>query len=148
MEKQFPCPAVHTDKTFMSNSGEMDGLPDPRSRKIARAKARAAGVNIQGKRFSSGLCRTGNALDPYAWVGSKAEVKKKCEQQGWGCEEFGVKQREREEAPGPYRVAEDIVQKEVADIVTEQHGGHVTSQQRQDLVEATQTRLVGHMAEV
>ncbi len=148
MTKQFPHPAVHTDATFMSNSHVMDGLPDPRSRKLALAKARAAGVNVQGKRFSPGMCRTGNALDSYAWVGSRAEVKKKCEQQGWGCEEFGVKQREREEAPGPYQVADDIVQKEVTDIVAEQHGGHVTPQQRQDLVEATQTRLVGHMAEV
>ena len=147
MTKQFPCPAVHTDTSFMSNSVEMDGLPDPRSRKIALAKAKAAGVNVQGKRFSPGMCRTGNAFDPYAWIGSKAEVKKKHEQQGWGCAEFGVKQREREEAPGPYRVADDIVQKEVGDIVTEQHGGHVTDQQRQDLTEAAQTRLAGHMAE-
>lgn len=82
------CTTVHSNTTFMANRGdEFEG--EPKARKHAMAKARAAGVNPTGKRFFGGLCPPGEPFSPKAWVtesNAKAEIKAKCAAHGLHCE--------------------------------------------------------------
>lgn len=84
----FPCPAIHTNTTFMANrDDEFEG--DRKVRKHAMDKARAAGVSPTGKRFFHGLVPEGKPYDPSGWVSegdAKAEIKRKCELNRFNCE--------------------------------------------------------------
>lgn len=136
----FPCPALHTNTSFVANrSDEFDG--DARIRRVAMAKAEKAGVSTVGKRFCGQLCRPGVPLDPQAWLSEsdlKGETKNRCVRENWNCEELGVTAVEID-APddGPYQVAENIVQEEVRDTITDMHekGEKVTPQQKADLTD-------------
>jgi len=54
--------AIRTSTTFAASLG--DPFPTEAARKRAMAKARAHGVNPEGKRFIPGLCRHGVRDDP------------------------------------------------------------------------------------
>jgi len=80
--------AIHTNTTFMANrDDEFDG--DKTVRKHAMNKARAAGVNPNGKRFFHGLVPEGKPYDPSGWVdesNAKDEIKAKCKTNKFHCE--------------------------------------------------------------
>jgi hypothetical protein len=115
--KLFRCniaPGVCTDSTFLA--GGDDGFKDDNmSRKMARSKARAAGVNPEGKKYMPGLARFHG--DPRAWVSGKSDVKRICEKEGWACTgAVNVKGVERDE-PNPldeaYSVDPKLVDREI-----------------------------------
>lgn len=149
MERVFGVPAIITDTTFTRTMDDGFGNDQIR-RRMAYAAARRAGVNPNGKIYCPGLCRRGRPFDPGAWVSAshaRAEIRRRCEQLNYACEgDITVKQRPSERpAPdeAPYRVADEIVQKEVAEIVQREHGGKLTPKKRQKLVEETSERLSG-----
>lgn len=137
MQRLFPTPYIRSDNTFMRRTHLDDGFGgDNGERQRAYAKAKAAGVNPEGKKYMPGLCRPGVRYDPQAWVSGRGDVKRVCEKNGWGCEgAVNVKAVERDE-PGPderpYRIADDIIDREVETIV-EKQGGKVSAKQRKRL---------------
>lgn len=145
--KLFQCnvaPNIQTDSTFMSGVNEDDGFgTDNRSRMLARAKAKAAGVNPDGKRYCPSLAKERH--DPEAWISGKGDVKRICAKRGLGCETFGIK-APIDDSPDPhekpYRVADQVVDREVRKqrIL---RGDDFTASERNRLREETRERLTG-----
>jgi putative FmdB family regulatory protein len=146
---QYPVPRLHTDTAFAAG---WDGFPDRESfhRDQCKKAAKAAGVSTVGKTYCPSLARKGVAHDPQAWVShddAKREIRKKCVEQNYECEDFGVSSREPETDPSdrPYRVADDLVETAVDEIVEKNYEGHIEPKKRADLKEATAERLTGNM---
>jgi hypothetical protein len=139
----YGLPYLQTDTEFMSGSHEQDGLGQntPR-RKRAMALARRFGVSTAG-RYCPQLARYPG--DPRAWIHGKEDVRRICREDGKGCEDLGVPLPEVDNTPKPYEVADDLVEREVSRIVTEEAGGDVTPKERADLKKETKTRLKGNM---
>jgi hypothetical protein len=118
-----------------------DGFDSDEDRLAAHQAAKAAGVTPSG-RYISQLAEFPH--DPRGWVNSTAEVKRKCEEQGFSCD-GAVKVKARPTSgPGhleePYVVADDIVQ----EAVTKEIGDNVVSaQERGDLEEKLRKRYSG-----
>lgn len=135
-----PIPHIQTDTTFMVGSDDGFGQ-DELARNVAYQKAKAAGVTPSGRYISQLADSLG---DPKAWVNSRAEVKRVCEQRGYSCD-GAVKVKAREpDGPNPfdepYMVADDIVQ----DAVQKQLAGEqVHGQEKADLVHKTREKLSG-----
>ncbi|MHC4866918.1 MAG: hypothetical protein ACYTEX_22800 [Planctomycetota bacterium] len=127
---------LSTDTTFLAGRG--DGLPGGR-RGNAAAIRKARQQGVAGGFYSEQLGQ---------WITSKEDVKRICREKGHGCSGLvNVPIREPETDPHdkPYRVAEDIVQREVEKVVDREHDGKVDAKKRADLVEATHARLAGKM---
>ena len=83
--------------------------------------------------------------DPDAWIGSRADIRRKCEERGLGCEgAVNVKERELPPAPPPIPVASDIVAREVRKTIAEV-GEKPTPKERAELTEQTTRRLTGNV---
>lgn len=104
-----------TSRTFWQGRGHVDQFEDdPEAGAYLRSVAERHGVSTRGKWYISQLADYPG--DPRAWVESQDDIKRICEQRGWGC--YGivnVQPREPEEGPAPYRVADDIVESEFAE---------------------------------
>jgi len=143
-------PNLKTDTEFMAGSHNDDGLPGDWARGEAYGKAKAAGVNIQGKKFHPGLCRRGKSFDPEAWYGGRDEVIQKTEALG-RCVEGTVnhvspiRDKDLKAAEAPYRVAADIVAPKAQEIINNQHGGVVSAEKRTQIVEELRDKHSGVM---
>ncbi len=134
---------LQTDSTFLRGSEDGFGT-DARGRKLAYAKAKAAGVNISGMRWCGGLAT--EMYDPKAWVSTRADVKRVAQANGLGIEgTVNVKAPEVEHIEKPYEVANNLVEREVDRIVREDAQGDVSVRERRDLKEKTKVRLKGSM---
>lgn len=137
------CPQVVTDSTFMvgSENGkqfERNPVIGDRYRKIAEAK----GGSTTGKKYLSQLAEFPG--DPRAWVSTRGEVKKLCEQNGWGVDgAVKVKVRDCKPTP-PVGVAEDLVQDEVASICAQLPDGDRVD--RADLADQVREKRKPHWA--
>lgn len=124
---------------FLSRSDDGFGN-DHESRKIAKAKADAAGVVTSGKTFVPGLCRRGVPFDPMAWVSDKSEVVKKAEKLGRNVvgsiqHKTPIRDEHIANLEKPYRVSRDAVKEEVAEAIEQRHGGTATAAQTDSLFE-------------
>jgi len=141
----FETRAVHvglkTDTAFMSGSNDGFGN-DNTSRQIALKRAEAAGVSVAGKRFCPGLVDTqgDDQFDPNAWISSKSEAKKRCEEKGWKSDELGVKPRLDEPDGKPYRVCDELVSEEIEERLGDQT---VSGKEMADLRETVTNELSG-----
>lgn len=75
---QQPPGAKGTDRAFQE--GRLDGnwldkMPKHQAQRIVR-EARAAGIDITGKQYVSGLADKRGHMDPLAWVSDTADVKR------------------------------------------------------------------------
>ena len=111
-------------------------------------QAKAAGVDINGKVYKSGLVRKGYGglkFDPQALVDSTHDVKKIIEQRGWSCEGMvnvkGPSFDDHEEKP--YEVAESILSDHVAEEVISNHGGRIKKKAYKDLRQKIKNKLEG-----
>ncbi len=145
LRSSFPCPAIHTNTNFLSGQG--DGFSSDMIRKKAYANAREAGVNPTGKVYSSQLARKGMGAgkDPEAWIPAddpKGHIARVCQKRGMGCEgSVNVDAPAYEISDDkPYRVADDIIEKEAAMIV-EDRGGDLTAQEHTNLKDEVRERL-------
>jgi hypothetical protein len=116
-------PAVVTDATFLQ--GHVNGSQfekNPGLGDAYRRRARAAGLDPKGKVYLSGLADSPG--DPKAWVSGRADVRKVCEERGWGCQ-GAVTVKARKDEPceqGPVDVAPDIVAEGTAAALAAQPG--------------------------
>jgi len=136
------CPSIKTDSIFLRGG---DGFDNDEERLQAHAVAKSAGVTPSG-RYISQLAEY--PYDPRAWVNSVAEVKQRCQQEGFSCD-GAVKVKARPtDGPGhlevPYQVADDIVE----EAVTKEIGENVVSaQERADLADKLRKRYSGEKQE-
>lgn len=75
---QCPPGVRGADRTFMQNRYNqqwLDDLPKDQANHLLK-EARAAGVNVSGKFYMSGLADKRGPRDPAAWVDSVADIKK------------------------------------------------------------------------
>lgn len=112
-------PRGSTDSTFVADFGTLDRqLKDPRAIARLRANARKEGISLTGNEiYMPTFCRPGYTLDPKACFtqgDGKAEMRKRAEEIGTGCEELRVKKREPEEPPKPlYKLHPRIVRRQM-----------------------------------
>ncbi len=106
-------PLVKSDSTFLAghcNGSQFDGQELVADRYLAVATA--AGVNVKGAVYKSGLARFPG--DPEAWVRGRGDVQKVVEARGWGCQgDVTVKARDDVEPPADVDVAPDLVDRRV-----------------------------------
>ena len=75
-------------------------------------------------------------------VDSKSEIKKELHRRGWGSETFNIPVQQSE--PKPYRVAQDIVDRETDIEVVEKHGGTVSKKKYREIQEEKTAVLSGN----
>jgi hypothetical protein len=105
-------PSVMSDSVFMEGRCNGNQFEDaPWIGNIYQAEAKAAGVDTKGAHYLHGLAAYPG--DPKAWVRSRGDVQRVCEERGWGCQgAVNVKPRAHDpKADTP--VAADIVEAEV-----------------------------------
>lgn len=150
MRFTFPTPHLQTNNEFVAGWGDGFGDKVSGARTQAHRAARRAGVNPHGKTYCPGLCAPGVPNDPAAWVphdDAKGYVEKRCRELNYGCEGMvNVAQRKPESDPHdkPYRVAPDLVDREVERVLETEHGGKIDAQKRSELTKATAERLAGN----
>ena len=122
------CTNIQTNATLTRNMpDEFDG--NLRQRRVAEAKAHAAGVSTTGKRFVGQLCPKGEFFSPRAWV-SESDYMGGCKalaiQQGKPLNDDGFKATVKapvndKPEPGelPYSVNKAIVKRAVKDEIRE-----------------------------
>ncbi len=111
-------PMSNTDREFLQ--GHCNGNQFIGQEQIGdfyRKEAEAAGVNPTGKVYMAGLANYPG--DPEAWVSGRGDVQRVCEQRGFDCEgSVNVKAaRCRDTAPKEIGIADDIVDREVGEIM-------------------------------
>lgn len=117
-------PGVRTDSTF--NKGRCNGNQFEKTPWLGdeyRRVAEAHGVNVTGKTYLSQLAEFPG--DPRAWVSSRGEVEALCLERGYSCDgAVSVKSEPRHcgDDGGPYRVAPDLIDREVDEILEENPG--------------------------
>ena len=138
-----------TDDSFMRGLGHDDGfLGDEMLGGMARANARAHGVNPTGKKFFSQLCRNGMPLDPLAWQDGRHNVAKRVRELGKGCEGAVNVPVPADNTPHPldkpYQVAPDIVAEDVQEINEEHYEGRMPTKDKTELTEKLTKRYTGN----
>lgn len=117
--------ALRTDTEFQAKF-RGDGCRDEATRRKLNENARRRGINISGKKYDGRLAKYWG--DPEACYGSMSEARRVVERAGESSEELGVKAREV--APQPYRLADDIVERYVDEVVRDEP---VTPKKRAEL---------------
>ena len=108
-----------TDRTFMEgkygNCG-FDDMPPHQATRIIR-EAKAAGVDIKGKFYMSGLADKRGHCDPEAWVDSTADIKRVAKKRNLSVKGI-VNIEAHEEAPVRHdlnpKIAKELAKKEIA----------------------------------
>lgn len=107
-------PGSDTDTDFMrgsENGRQFQGKPEIGNE--YRRVAESLGGQTKGKKYLSSLAEFPG--DPRAWVDSKGEIRKVCEERGWGCNgRVNVKVRNDVAPPEHVAIGEDILREEVA----------------------------------
>jgi hypothetical protein len=129
-------PAFHPD-SFPTG---LDGFgKDDNRRRFVAEKFSRDGVAVAGM-YQKGLARFPN--DPRAFVGSRSEFKRRCQELGRGCEELGIEPPDVPIAdPEPF-VADDIVERETRATIRREKLGKVRGKERQKIKELTRQRLM------
>lgn len=126
-----------------------DGFTSDKVRKVAYARARAAGINPTGKIYMPSLADTRGHSDPDAWVPHsdfRSRVAQVCRQRGHSCEgTVNVAPRELESDPleEPYQVDPQAIRDEVEQINDEHHGGQMSRKQKQGLHDELAEKYAG-----
>lgn len=125
-------PRSDSDTDFMRGTENGRQFQDrPEAGNEYRRVAESHGQNTKGKRYLSSLAEFPG--DPRAWVDSKADVQKVCEERGWGCTgKVNVKMRNDVAPPEHVDIADDIIRDEVA---TEVAAGAHPREAREKVVE-------------
>ncbi len=127
-------------------------------KKKLHAQAKALGIDINGKRYMSGLVRPEyrGRLDPEAFVSSTGEVKKILETRGWGTHEDSdsmvkVKPREIEAddpLDQPYEPATDLVHEKLQGELEKEGVDKIGKKEYAKLFEKKKTQLTGDVNNV
>lgn len=129
-------PALDTPTTFINGiTDNMQNEDDPYTRYVLQ-RAREAGVNTRGARYSNQLAT--EMGDPKAWITSKDDVKRIAERNGQDVSGCGINYKSPDyEIPQPakeYMVCDEIVNEEFKKLPTDvQHQPHAKDDLREKL---------------
>ena len=140
--KEGIAPSIVTDSTFMSGWYSGDQFEkSPVIGEAYRSRAKAFGVNPKGKRYLHQLAEF--AGDPRAWVESRGDVQRLCEERGYNCDGMvKVKSPTKEYVDKGEYVADDIIDNYVADQIEAVGDDFVpTEQQINDMKDAARDKL-------
>lgn len=76
-------------------------------------------------------------------VDSRSDIAREVRRRGWGCDDLGIKPRERENDPGPYQVADHIVKEHVDQIEHDEWEGRMPTKVKQDKFHELKKTLSG-----
>lgn len=141
-------PQLITDDTFfLSEKGGEQFADNPALGDYYARELRARGGSPVGKKYMRSLARYPG--DPEAWVSSRAEVKKICEQRGWNCDgQVKVKHSQDNVDPGkPAEIGDDIVTEAMMEKVLENPELGRTKKERAELWEETKDEVKPHWSE-
>lgn len=105
-------PVLVTDNTFWQGQWERNA----RLGAVHAEEARRAGVSTAGKVYISGLAEFPG--DPRAWVDGRGDLKRICEEKGYGCK-GAVNVEPVKTEPEEIALAPDIVENEVQSILAD-----------------------------
>jgi hypothetical protein len=135
-------PMSNTDREFLEgycNGSQFEKTPALGD--LYRAEAAAAGVNTQGAVYLGGLAEYPG--DPRAWVRGRGDVVKVAEERGLDVR-GAVTVRAGRREPQPVGLAEDIVQREVAEIAAASPAPALVD--REDLADKVRQKRKPHWA--
>lgn len=147
LRSRFPTPYLQTDTSLQLG----DGFATDYVRRMAYARAKAAGISTAGKIYMPSLADTRGHADPDAWIPHsdfRSRVADVCRERGHSCNgTVNVASPEPESDPlyEPYRPAPDIIEPEVEQINETEHEGRMTEQQKQNLREELTERYSGDL---
>jgi hypothetical protein len=107
---QDPPGTKGTDRALMEG-GEYLGARGEMMQQRVLQTAKAAGVDINGKRHISGL---GHVTDPLSWVSSTSDVLAACRAKGLSCSGVVNHQGPEPKPIAPVPMAKDLIQEQVA----------------------------------
>jgi len=114
----------------------------PEDIKRIQGVARKYGINPEAAHYVPALARFPG--DPEAFVSSKSEIKQLIERRGWKCEGVVEVDALKPSQPKPYEVADDIVEREVEEIVQREYGGKISQKKRRELFEQIKEKRSGN----
>lgn len=135
-------PRGKSDSTFMA--GRWNQFADTPEIGDAYAEdARAVGVDPKGKIYLSSLAEFPG--DPKAWVDSRDDVRRVCEERGWGCSGT-VDVKHRNDLPPPPEVGVDpqLVEEHAANLAAKDP--EAAAMPREELKEMVADRITPHWA--
>ena len=112
-------PMSKTDREFLEghcNGNQFERTPYAGN--YYRKVAKKAGMDITGKVYQAGLAEYPG--DPHAWVSGRSDVKRRCEEKGWGCDGAVTLPVRNIRAPDEIAVADDILEERVQDAIDQQ----------------------------
>jgi hypothetical protein len=114
--QQAPLPKSDTAFLAAINPGGQQFADNPELGERMAAPARAAGVNITGATYLSGLAEFPG--DPRAWIRGKGDVEKLCTERNWQCRGAVNVNAETGVAPmAAVDVAPDLVEAKALDMI-------------------------------
>lgn len=131
-------PGVMTDAVFLEghcNGSQFEKTPHVGD--VYEKEAAAAGVDVKGKVYMSGLARFPG--DPLAWVAGRGDVARICTERGWACD-GAVKVAGVRGEPMNVDVADDIIEEEVSSVLAEAASEGVTLQREELKVQVKEKR--------
>lgn len=99
----------------------LDDMPTDQARRITR-EARAAGINISGKYYCSGLADKRGHCDPAAWIDSSADIKRVAQQRNLTVHGIVEHQATPMPPPKPKRLSERLI-REMSAVERKRHPG-------------------------
>lgn len=145
---QQPPGVKGTNDQFMRGKmcGEQFDMDNPMQRMVLeryRAKAKAAGVSIEGKYYYADVADEEG--DPKAWFASRDDLAAYVRSRGWSCEQLGIRGPEVEVEDSPYCVSDEIVQEEIEKIRLEHPEAGATPREYADLQDELRRKLSGSL---
>lgn len=139
-------PGLFTDTRRFAGVAAGDPFKDihPQYRQVYMAKAKAAGVNPDGKKYIGQLASEPG--DPRAWVDSSTDIRQRCEEKGWGCDgivNVSAPEIQVDDLSGPYKVSDKIVEERFAEAIAENPEIAPTPREQTELKEQLRERLSG-----
>lgn len=111
----------------------LDDMPTDQARRITR-EARAAGINISGKYYCSGLADKRGHCDPAAWIDSAADIKKVAVQRNLTVRGIVEHQAAPTPPPKPKQLSERLV-KEMSAVERKRHPGKSQAEVREIVID-------------
>jgi len=137
-QSQTP-PQSRSDREFLMGSANGSQFEkNPAMGDYYAKKAKKAGVSLAGKVYKHSLARY--AGDPRAWVSDRGDVKRICEQEGWGCNGAVQNKLREQEPPKPVDIAPHLLKKYVKQELKKE-GGPVTPRRLEDVTERVKNKI-------
>jgi hypothetical protein len=133
---QRPPGAKGTDRAVMQGRYAeqwLDDMPTDQARRITR-EAKAAGINISGKYYCSGLADKRGHCDPAAWIDSSADIKRVAVQRNLTVR--GIVDHEAAPTPPPKsKPLSDRLIREMSAIERRRHPGKSKAELREIVID-------------